>query len=114
MRKTDLIEMMVGMLEEALEDEGSHEPGQANRRSSLLGPAAVLSSMGLVTLITDVEAALEEECQLEVTLVSEDAFSRRHSPFRTVEALADYILEISGAPADVGRLEPAGPGGSPA
>ena len=55
--------------------------------------------MGLVTLITGVESFLEEEHQIDVTLVSEDAFSRRRSPFRTIDALADYILELSGAPA---------------
>lgn len=97
MMKQDLVMMMVGMLTQALEDEGSTEPGLAGPDSPLLGVDAVLTSMGLVTLITDVESVLEEEHNIEVTLVSEDAFSRRKSPFRTVEALADYILEISEA-----------------
>jgi len=98
MRRADLIEMMVGMVGAALEDEGSHDPGKADAMSPLLGQNAVLSSMGLVTLITDAESALEEEYGVGLTLVSEDAFSRRHSPFRTVEALTDYILELTGSP----------------
>ena len=101
MRRADLIQMMVGMLGEALEDEGSHNPGKASAMSPLLGQDAVLSSMGLVTLITDAELVLADEHGVEVTLVSEDAFSRRQSPFRTVEALADYVLELAG-------LEPGG------
>lgn len=107
MRRADLIRMMVGMLGEALEDEGSHNPGKASATSPLLGQDAVLSSMGLVTLITDAESVLADEHGVEVTLVSEDAFSRRQSPFRTVEALADYVLELVGL-APGGDREPDG------
>ena len=107
MRRADLIQMMVGMLGEALEDEGSHNPGKASAMSRLLGQDAVLSSMGLVTLITDAESVLADEHGVEVTLVSEDAFSRRQSPFRTVEALADYVLELVGL-APGGDREPGG------
>ena len=88
---------MVGMLGEALEEEGLADAGAANGSLPLLGADAVLTSMGLVTLITDIESILEEEHGIEVTLVSEDAFSRRQSPFRSVDALADYILELTGS-----------------
>lgn len=99
MQKDDLIELMIGLAVDALEEEGVEEP-MVNRDSPLLGSEAILNSMGLVTLITSVESILEEEHQIDVTLVSEDAFSRQRSPFRTIDALADYILELSGAPAD--------------
>ena len=100
MQKDDLIELMIGLAVDALEEEGVEESMQVNRDSPLLGSEAILNSMGLVALITDVESILEEEHQIDVTLVSEDAFSRRRSPFRTIDALADYILELSSAPAD--------------
>ena len=100
MQKNDLIEMMTGLLADALQEEGSNDPGQAGPSSPLLGTDAILSSIGLVTFITGVESVLEEEHEMEVTLVSEDAFSRRQSPFRTIETLANYILELSGAPAN--------------
>ena len=100
MQKDELIELMIGLAVDALEEEGVAEPVQVNCDSPLLGSEAILNSMGLVTLITSVESILEEEHQIDVTLVSEDAFSRRRSPFRTIDALADYILELSGAPAD--------------
>lgn len=96
MQRTDLIEMMVGMLKEALEDEGSHDPAAAGPASPLLGQQAVLTSMSLVTLIIDAESVLAEEHGLDLTLVSEEAFSRRNSPFRTVETIADYVLELAG------------------
>ncbi|MDE2807196.1 MAG: hypothetical protein OXN90_02145 [Gemmatimonadota bacterium] len=96
MQKDDLIELMISLAVDALEEEGVEEPAQVNRDSPLLGSEAILNSMGLVTLITSVESILEEEHQIDVTLVSEDAFSRQRSPFRTIDALADYILELSG------------------
>ena len=88
---------MVGMLGEALEEEGLADGGAANGSSPLLGADAILTSMGLVILISDIESVLEEELGIEVTLVSEDAFSRRQSPFRSVDALANYILELTGS-----------------
>ena len=96
MQKDDLIELMIGLAVDTLEEEGVEEPVQVNSDSPLLGSEAILNSMGLVTLITSVESILEEEHQINVTLVSEDAFSRRRSPFRTIDVLADYILELSG------------------
>ena len=108
MQKNDLIEMMTGLLAEALQEEGLNDPGQAGSDSPLLGTDAILSSIGLVTFITGVESVLEEEHEMEVTLVSEDAFSRRQSPFRTIETLANYILELSGAPANDAGQEAVG------
>jgi acyl carrier protein len=61
----------------------------------LLGPGSTLDSMGLVTLIVDVEQRLADEYDVSVTLASENAMSRRQSPFRTVGALADYISELT-------------------
>ncbi len=100
MHKDDLVEMMIGLLVETLEDEGSRDPGQVTSSAPLLGANAIVSSLALVTFITDVESVLEEEHGIHVTLTSEDAFSRKQSPFRTVEALADYILELSEPPAN--------------
>jgi acyl carrier protein len=60
----------------------------------LLGPGSVLDSIGLVTLIVDVEQRLAVEHDISVTLANESAMSRRQSPFRTVGSFADYICEL--------------------
>lgn len=69
-----------------------------NDALALLGPGSTLDSMGLVTLIVDVEQRLADEYDLRVTLASENAMSRRQSPFRTVGSFADYIAELVGNP----------------
>jgi acyl carrier protein len=58
----------------------------------LFGNDSVLDSMGLVTVIVDIESRFLEE-NIELNLTSENAMSRRSSPFRTVLTLADYIFE---------------------
>ncbi len=100
MQRNELIERLTGLLAEAVAEESSHDARPASPDSPLLGSNAVLTSLRLVTFITDCESILEEEYEIHVTLVSEDAFSRRKSPFRTIEALADYIVELSAPPGD--------------
>jgi len=56
----------------------------------LIGENRVLDSMGLVNVIVDIETALMEE-NIEVSLTSEAAMSSRISPFRTVNALCNFL-----------------------
>ena len=62
-----------------------------NESTSLLGKHSILESLGLVTLLVDLEQRLEENYDVCVTLADERAMSQKHSPFRTVQSLTDYI-----------------------
>lgn len=59
----------------------------------LFGEHSILDSMGLVNVVVDIEAELLAK-NIEISLTSENAMSRRHSPFRTVITLVDYISEL--------------------
>ena len=59
----------------------------------LFGPGGVLDSLGLVSLVLDLEQAIETRFDVVVTLADQRAMSRDRSPFRSVRALADYALE---------------------
>ena len=98
MNRSELIRRMVGLLEAALDAQGQEHQMQADGRSPLVGGEAVVSSLALVTYILDVETFVDEEYDLQITLVNEQALSRRNSPFRSVESLADYVLELAGVP----------------
>jgi hypothetical protein len=103
MRKQELAGLMLEMLQGALDahriDEGTNtEPVQAAADLPLIGEDAAVTSMGLVSFISDVESTLQEKYGVELTLVSEQALSRKKSPFRTIDALADYVLELMGVP----------------
>ena len=60
-----------------------------------MGEDAVVTSLSLVSFIADVESTLADSYDIDVTLVSEHALSRRRSPFRTIATLADYVVELT-------------------
>jgi D-alanine--poly(phosphoribitol) ligase subunit 2 len=67
----------------------------------LFGAGGALDSLGLVSLVVALEQRIAEGCGVEVTLADEKAMSRRSSPFRTVGALTDYVLEVLRGTPDV-------------
>ena len=86
--------LIVSCLKETLseiDDENSIPLNSINRDTRLLGRQAVLDSMGLVTLIVNIEQLLHEHNGIVVTIVDERAMSQEKSPFRTVGSLSEYI-----------------------
>ena len=69
--------------------------GSTTKDTALFGKDSILDSMGLVNVIIDIESRFLDE-DIEISLTSESAMSRRNSPFRTVETLADFIMEQIG------------------
>jgi acyl carrier protein len=67
--------------------------------ATLFGDSA-LDSMGLVRFIVMVEERIEDELDVSLTLASEKAMSRKRSPFRSLQALADFIDECLAEQAD--------------
>jgi acyl carrier protein len=59
----------------------------------LFGGRGELDSLGLVSLLMDIEELLLEN-GVEVLLSSEDAMSQSRSPYRDVPALVEYIASI--------------------
>ncbi len=66
------------------------------RGTVLLGENGRLDSLGVVNLIVATEQRLEEETGLAVSLVTDQAFSEKTSPFNTVETLIGYISSVLG------------------
>jgi hypothetical protein len=97
MQKEQVVQLMLELLQNSLDDQYEDKSVKAAADLPLVGPQAAVTSMRLVSFIADVEAAMAERHNIEITLVSEKALSRKHSPFRSVDALADYTLETTGA-----------------
>lgn len=72
---------------------GRPELGQATDETHLLGGQSPIDSIGLVTLIADLEGDIQKEFGKTVILADEKAMSRTLSPFRKVGTLIDYIDE---------------------
>lgn len=62
--------------------------------TSLYGLNGNLDSLGLVSLIADLEQRINDEFSTDLILADERAMSSRNSPFRNVGSLAAYIEKL--------------------
>lgn len=59
----------------------------------LLGPDAQMESMELVSFVMDAQELAFERWGRDIVLADERALSRSKSPFRTLSALAELVVE---------------------
>lgn len=62
--------------------------------TELMGGKSALDSLGLVSLIIQIEQKIEDEYNVNIIIADEKAMSLRNSPFRTVSTLANYIEKL--------------------
>ena len=60
-------------------------------KTVLFGKDGQLDSLGLVNFLVTIEQNIEDEFDVSITIADERAMSQKHSPFRTIGTLADYI-----------------------
>jgi acyl carrier protein len=65
-----------------------------DQSTPLIGVNSILDSLGLVTLLVDLEQKIDGEYGLSVTLADDRALSQKNSPFRTVNTLTDYVYKL--------------------
>jgi len=66
---------------------------EINENTRLFGSSGLLTSIELVSFITELEENLEDDLGVELTIADEKAMSRRTSPFSSVKHLTFYIEE---------------------
>ena len=91
MDRKQALEIVLEALREAVDQNGG-DAASVSETTVIVGPAAVIDSIGVVSLIVDIEQRLEMEHQVSVTLANDRAMSQKNSPFRTPAVLADHIL----------------------
>ena len=67
---------------------------KSDPEARLFGRDGVLDSLGLVSLVVAIEQRVEENFGKRIVLANEKAMSRSASPFRTLGALSEYIVEL--------------------
>lgn len=60
--------------------------------TALFGAEGFLDSMALVSLVVALEQGIEEKFGVSVTLADAHAMSQERSPYRTIQALAEYAI----------------------
>lgn len=80
--------IVIGVVRDLCDDDE-----EINNDTVLLGAGGILDSVGLVSLVVDVEEAVNDEFGTDLTLADIRAMSQKNSPFRTVGSLTKYIIE---------------------
>jgi acyl carrier protein len=88
------LEVVVGCLRDAIEQAGG-EPVDVTEETVIVGKDAVIDSVGVVSLVVDIEQRLETDFNVSVTLANDKAMSARSSPFRTAGVLAEHVCAVA-------------------
>lgn len=87
------LNIVISCLRDSIEQLGGPVP-DITEETVIVGKDAVLDSVGVVSLIVDIEQKLESEHSVAVTLASDKAMSQKNSPFRTAGVLAEYMCQV--------------------
>ncbi len=90
--KNEILEIIFNCIEEINQQNGTEISKDANTK--LFGSESDLDSLGLVSLIVGIEEAINDKYNISISIADEKAMSQRNSPFRSIETLADYLLEL--------------------
>jgi acyl carrier protein len=92
--RSEIANLVMESLGEILSEryaEEEFEVPPVDESTYLIGRRAVLDSLGLVTMIVNIEQKLSDGNGISVTIADERAMSQEKSPFRTVQTLSDYV-----------------------
>ena len=89
--KREILDVILSLLRARDEDLNGSPATVWSETTVLFGRDAHLDSLGLVSLVADVELHLQERYGVGVNLANERAMSLTQSPFRSVRSLADYV-----------------------
>lgn len=93
--RNNALEIVLASLQEVFAQTGVAAPAAVGEDTVLVGTDAVLDSLGVVSLIVEVEQRLEAEHGISVTLANDKAMSARNSPFRSVGVLTDHVMAMA-------------------
>ncbi len=93
--RSNALDIVLASLQEVFGQTDAPPPATIDDNTVLVGNDAVVDSLGVVSLIVEVEQRLEAEHQVSVTLANDKAMSQRNSPFRTVGVLTDHVVAMA-------------------
>jgi acyl carrier protein len=94
MESIDVSALVIDSLNEILsmmEEKDRPQIESLDESTRLIGRKAVLDSLGLVSLIVDIEQKISDDYGISLIIAGERAMSQEKSPFRTVGTLAEYV-----------------------
>ena len=93
MIRNDIVALIIETVEDLRREREAPWDDPVTESTALFGQGGLFDSLGLVSLIVDIEQRLGEPGP-SVALDDERAMSQKRSPYRTVGSLADFICEL--------------------
>jgi D-alanine--poly(phosphoribitol) ligase subunit 2 len=94
--KIQAMQVVIDALVVTLQGQGDDVPAAIGGDSKLFGASGLLDSIGLVSLVIEIEAQAESKLGSSLVLADDRAMSQRNSPFRTVATLSEFIVSLIG------------------
>ena len=90
-----IVDMVYAAIDEAnAARAGQYAPIQKSGRTALFGDGGAFDSLSLVHFIVSIEEQVSDTFKAEISLVTDEAMAREHSPFRTVDSIIDFVVEL--------------------
>ena len=94
-KKEKVVEIIYNIIDEEINSLPSRKnPLIKSEDTVLFGGPSGLDSLDLVNLIIGVEEQVGDVFHCEIAIADESAMSEENSPYRTVNTLAGYILNL--------------------
>jgi len=90
--KNEIIDIIFKSIDEINEQNETHLV--KDEKTKLFGRDSDLDSLGLVNLIVSVEENINDRFDVSISIVDEKALSQKNSPFKSVETLTDYLMQL--------------------
>jgi acyl carrier protein len=89
-----IYECLYAAIDEVNRDRDGKPPLAKAPETPIHGDESALDSLGLVNFVVAAEENIEQEFGLMLMLADDRSLSQEPSPFRSVQALADYVLVL--------------------
>ena len=92
--KEKIQEIILDSLKELNKEKDKDEALEISNDTILLDKQGKLDSLDFITLIVIIESNIFNKLGKNITIVGEEAFSKKYSPFKNVESLTELIVEL--------------------
>ena len=92
--KEKIQEIILDSLKEFNEEKAKDDVLEISNDTVLLDVNGKIDSLDFVTLIVIIENNIFNKMDKNITIVSEKAFSKIYSPFKNIETLTEFIVEL--------------------
>jgi acyl carrier protein len=87
-------EIILDSIKEFNKEKVKDEVLEISNDTALLDVNGKLDSLDFITLIVIIEENISDKLGKNITIVSEKAFSKKYSPFKNVNTMTEFIVEL--------------------